>query len=181
MNYYFLVASLPMLALGAAPAIHEDEFLQRCREQLTPDDLATLLDLWDREGAAARHPFTRGWRDLDAQVRNAVARERGPRVGRDPQPHLRPAEGLDVRLRTRVQDAFTRPTPLEREQELERLRWALADELAGLNPFALDAVLAYALKLKSAWHWTRLDPEAGRRRVEDFVSQAAAAVEGQWL
>jgi len=180
MNYYFLMASLPMLAFNTPPAIAEDAFLERCREQLAPPDLATLLDLWERDGGGADHPFTRGWRNLDAQVRNAVARERGQRSGRDPQAYLRSAEGLDVRVRTRVQEAFSRPTPLEREQELERLRWALADELAGLDPFALDAVLAYALKLKSAWLWARLDAQAGRRRVEEYVSQAGSAVEGQW-
>ena len=177
MNYYFLVASLPMLAFGSPPPLAEPAFLERCREQLTPDDWAVLTAVWERDGEGATHPFVTAWRDRETQLRNAVARQRGARIGRDPQPYLRPAAGLDMRLAARVVDAFARPTPLDREMDIDRVRWDMLEELAGLNPFSLHAVLAYAARLRIAARWSRMETDAGRRRMDECVTQFAASVE----
>ena len=135
-----------------------------------------LEDLLATGGERGAHPFTAAWRERDTRLRNAVARARASRLGRDAAPYLRPERGFDTYTLKAVEEAFARPTPAERELELDRFRWQVLDELAGRAMFSVEAVLAYALKLRIAERWSRLEPEAGRRVVEEFVaSQGAAA------
>jgi hypothetical protein len=175
MSYYYLVAGLPMLALGRAPQVTLDAFLERCREHLSADDAAVLEDLLATGGERVAHPFATAWRDHETRLRNAVARARASRLGRDATPFLRPERGFDTYTLKAVEEAFARPSPIERELELDRFRWQEADELAGRAVFSVEAVLAYAIKLRIAERWSRLEPDAGRRVVGEFVTKQGAA------
>jgi hypothetical protein len=172
-NYYYLVAGLPMLALGRPPSIASAGFRQACREQLAPDDFEVLADLLDAGGRRTSHPFARAWRERDTRLRNAVARARAGRLNREAGPHLRPAEGFDTYTERAVAEAFARATPAERELDLDRFRWSVLDELAGFNPFALAGVLAYGLKLRLAERWSGLEAARGRAAVERAVAEQA--------
>ena len=176
MRYYYLIASLPTLTLGRVPAIGEAAFRARCREHLTAADGAAVEDVFATGGAHSDHPFVAAWRERDTRVRNAVARARALRLGRDAAPHLRPEREFDAYTPRAVAEAFARPSPAERELELDRYRWQVIDELAGTAVFTSEIVLAYALKLRLTERWRKLDDAAGRRTVEAYVgSQAAAA------
>jgi hypothetical protein len=174
MSYYYLVAGLPMLVLGRAPDLTLDDFCARCREHLSAGDAAVLEELLATGGEHATHPFAVAWRERETRLRNAVARARASRLGRDATPYLRPERGFDTYTLKAVEEAFARPTPADRELELDRYRWQVLDELAGRAVFSVEAVLAYALKLRIAERWSRLQPEAGRRVVEDFVGNQGA-------
>lgn len=179
MNHYYLVASLPMLFLGRPPPFTLERFRALCREQLGAADLAVLDDLLDREGAGKAHPFVRAWRESEVRLRNATARARAARTGREVAPYLRPAVGFDVYAEQVVGEAFRRGTPLEREMELDRLRWTILEDLAAGQPFTLTAVLAYALKLRLVERWQAWDEQAGRARVEAWLQQPAAVGNGE--
>lgn len=43
-TYYYLVASMPHLAFGAAPPISREKFLEECAKWLTPSDFAKLSE-----------------------------------------------------------------------------------------------------------------------------------------
>lgn len=176
MNYYYLAASLPMVSLGREPLLNSGAFRALCEEHLAVEDLAVLAALLDREGQGTTHPFVRAWRDRETRLRNAIVRQRAARLGIDAGTQLRPAEGFDLYTVKAVEEAFARVSPAERELELDRFRWAVLDELGGLNPFALTAVLAYALKLRLAERWSRLEGDEGRRRMDELVRQQAEAV-----
>jgi hypothetical protein len=175
MNYYYLVASLPLLALGGEARTKEPAFRVLCREQLQTGDLAVLEDLLETGGLFSGHPFVALWRQRETRLRNAIAHARASRRGVDPAPYLRPAEGFDTYTLRAVEDAFGRTTPLEREQVLDRFRWQTLEELAAPGWFGLEAVLAYALKLRLVERWSSLDPKTGWQRIDGFVSQQATA------
>jgi hypothetical protein len=86
---------------------------------------------------------------------------------------LRPEPGFDGSLDRAVGEAFLRPSPIERERALDSVRWAQAEALGGYNPFAIEGILAYAVKLKLACRWAALDEEAGRQTAEAIIGQAA--------
>jgi hypothetical protein len=171
MNYYYLVASLPMLTLGREPQLGGAAFRALCAEHLTIPDLAVLDDLLLTGGTGTTNPFVTAWRERETRLRNVIARTRAVRRGLDPAPHVRPETGFDAYTRKAVDDAFARTSPVDREMDLDRFRWSVLEELAGYDMFALPAVLAYALKLRLVERWSRMDAAAGRRRVDDFVSQ----------
>ncbi len=174
MSRYYLMASLPMLTLGPAPAVSYAAFRAACGEQLGAGDVAELDALAEGVGQPASG-FARRWEARETRLRNIVARSRAARRAIDPAPFLRPESGMDVALRQAVANAFARRTPAERELELDRIRWAALDELAGTSPFSIAAVFAYALKLKLCGKWAALDPESGRQAADAAVAALAQA------
>ena len=160
MSIYYLIASLPTLDLETAPAITPDAFAQLCHEQLAlaEADAAEALVA----GREAPHPFVRDWRDRDTLLRNAAARQRAARRTTDPEPYQKPTSGCDLRIERDVEAAFQSADPLQRERQLDRIRWRVADELQGPDPMTPRAALAYAVKLRLACRWAALTPGAGR-------------------
>ena len=125
MSYYYLVASLPTLSFGAPNPISSDELFARCVGILTPDHLAILAAI-QQGRTLTGSPFVEAWTARETQLRNAVARSRGTRLGVDWRSFQRDHTGYDVALEQAVSDALAQPTPLEREQGLDRWRWRLA-------------------------------------------------------
>jgi hypothetical protein len=169
MSYYFLVANLPALSLESPPPMDVAAFLVRCAEQLSASDFKTLRGVL--QGKITNHPFVAQWRDHDCQIRNAVARYRAQRLGRDATSQLRPHRGYDLSTMRSAEEALSRAHPLERELALDRLRWALLDELAGTNMFSLEHLIAYGLKLQLVHRWAGLSDERGRQRIDEIVAK----------
>lgn len=174
MNYYYLVASLPMLFLGRTPPISVDVFLALCRQHLSGEDWEAMEAVMLRGGAGSAHPFVRAWREQETRLRNAIVEARAARRGCEAAPYLRPADRDFLVVRT-VAEAFGRATPAEREHELDRFRWQTLEALAGLNAFSSGAVLAYGLKLGLAQRWAGMTAETGRQRLAEAVTAAAEA------
>lgn len=176
MNYYFFAASLPALSLDAPPPLTVDAFIALCREHLRADDAeaAEAVLSPDRD---CRHPAVWAWRKREAAVRNAVVRARAHRTQRDPAPYLHEEAGCEVTIDAAVSSAFGAATPLEREQALDRLRWALADEAGGLVPFPAVAVMMYGVKLRLAARWAQMNDETGEAAASAVVDAAPAAAE----
>lgn len=160
MSLYYLIASLPALDMEHAPVLTSDAFDVLCREHLAPADAAAAAAL--ATGEPSDHPYARAWHNLETLVRNAIARQRALRQSADIAQHQRPASGYDVRLERAVEEAFQAPDPLQRERQLDALRWRLAEELQGLDPLDVRVVLAYALKMRLAGRWAARTFEAGR-------------------
>ncbi len=174
MKYAYFAASLPALVFNSPPPMPLEQFRAAAARQLTPRDLATLDALLD--GGPSEDPFVLEWRARETQLRNAVARARAAAANVEARPYLREHTGWDVALERAAMDAMGRPTPLEREMELDRCRWHLAEDMARFRPFDLEGVLAYALKLRILERWSRMDADAGRRRLEQWVDEAVAGV-----
>jgi hypothetical protein len=83
-----------------------------------------------------------------------------------------PAPGYDARCVTVAERAMELDDPRDRELTLDRLRWALLDELAVAAPFGLQAVLAYGLKLRLAEKWAAMDETEGLR-IAAGIAEAA--------
>jgi len=173
-SYYYLVASLPALVLGENPPVAPESFRFSCIGVLNESDLRDLdLILAGRADQGASE-FAQSWFAADAQLRNAVARQRGTRLGVEARGYQKDHPGFSVSIEKAVTDAFAKGHPLERELTLDRTRWQLLDELTLKEPFGLPAVLAFAVKLQLATRWAQLKDEEGLKRVEDLVGKMEA-------
>lgn len=174
MSCFYLIASLPALTFLQKPLITPDAFQAECAAQLGASDAhaaAWLCRDRDLDGDAPAHPFVARWVARETQLRNAVARARAVRRKTDAAGSIRPHTGFACVIEDAVDSAFDQPSPLEREQALDRLRWTLLDELAGVAPFAVSVVLAYAGKLRIAQRWAALDAEAAQARVDTALNK----------
>ncbi len=164
MNLPFLLSSLPLLNPAEPPPLTPADFLSSCRDHLSEPILAAVTALI--ENRPNPHPFVVNWRNTDTLLRNAIARRRAARHKRDASPWLQDSSGSDLRIEQGVATAFELANPLDRERSLLNLRWQLLEEAAGTQPLAVEALLAYAVKLTLATHWSTLDPSTGRSRFD---------------
>jgi hypothetical protein len=169
MSYWYLVASLPTLRLGEKSPMDAAAFRAACAGHLSDDELAAVeavLENREPPAGAASNLWT-----AEVQLRDAVIRVRAKNRNTDASKFLRPHNGFSVSIEKAVTDAFTRPNPLEQQMELDRARWALADELALTDPFGFAGVLAFAGKVRLAERWAGLDDAAGQANVEELIEE----------
>lgn len=176
MAYYYLLASMPLLAPGKTPAVTAEGFLAAAETAL-PLALFQIAESIIRHGESRdEHPFLDKVRDLEAQIINAQAERRAEARKTEPGAGL-PYNHVDLSVVHGVNEAFQTENPLQRQRELVALRFALLDDLIVGRPYGEAAVLAYAFKLRLALRLSGIDPENGR---EAFRDLAERVVENAW-
>jgi len=165
-EHWYLVASLPHLRLGEKPSVSAEQFRMLCSDWLSADEQQVVEAILD--GALPETDLSSAWVAGETQLRNAVARVRARQYNVDAAAHSH--TGFEVVIEQGVADAFARDNPLEREMEMDRLRWKLADERSVGDSFGFSAVLAFAVKIIIAERWAALDETVGKASVEELVS-----------
>ncbi|HUT26037.1 MAG TPA: DUF2764 family protein [Sumerlaeia bacterium] len=183
MAYYYLVASLPPLALDEAIPFTPETFLHSCEihsceNLLSRADLDDVRCIVSRRPERGRHRFLRTWIGRETRLRNALARRRAAARGLDPLPFLRDDEGSDSAIERAAAEAMAADDPLRRELALDRFRWQTLDDLAWPEPFGASALFAFALKLQIADRWRRLTVERGREVLKEIVSENLKSASG---
>lgn len=173
MNHWYLVASLPGLRFGEKPLTTREAFLSACSDWLFGEDLAVIEAVLENRRPPDGGESARRWWNDELQLRDAVVRVRAKNLKTDPARFTQLHEGLDLSIEKAVAEAFTRENPLEQEAALDRIRWALADEMTQGHAFGFPAVLAFAVKLRIAERWARMDDVAGRKHVEELILSSA--------
>lgn len=169
-DHWYLVSSLPYLRFGEKPSMGAEAFRAACMGWLEEDELSSVDSILDN-----REPSTaaaRAWWNSEIQLRDAIVRVRAKNLGTDASRFLKPYEGFSATIEKWVDDAFVRADPMEREMEIDRARWMLADERAVNAPFGFAAILAFAVKVRIAERWASMDDEVGMARVEEFILSA---------
>ena len=168
----YLIASLPPLPLDGPAPLSMERFLAACREQIgekAANGIAAALAC-----APSDHPVAERWRDLETQLRNAMAAERARIAGLDPAKWRRPAKGCALYWTNRVAAAFQESNPAKRERLLDQVRWDAAGELTpAASPLSAAAAFTYAIRLAISIRRSALAAEAGK---EVFNRLAATTV-----
>lgn len=122
----YIVASLPPLAFGEKPALSREKF-----DELAAHRIAKPLEKW---------------RDLETQLRNAMASCRG-----GAEKYLRHADGCSVYWKSRIEACFQEKDVAKRDEMLDRVWWDAAGELVPpASPLGVGALAAYSIRLDIA-------------------------------
>lgn len=82
------------------------------------------------------------WREIETQLRNAMA------VARGKEKYIRPSSGCDIYWQNRIAAAFQEKNPLKRETLIDRTWWDAAGELTPVSsPLSMGALETYAIRL----------------------------------
>lgn len=173
MNHWYLVASLPLVALGAEPALSIDAFRALCGEHLPDRDLRELDAVLER--GAGTSEFARAWRETNLRIDDECVVLRAARLGIDASPWRKDIGVPDATLIAAVREAFQQPDPRGRELQLDALRWRTLEDLARTAPFGLPAVLAYGLRLRLAARQAARTETAGRLQLARHLDAMFAA------
>ncbi len=170
MNYYYFAASLPSLALDGTLPLSYADFTASCAAHLSPAH-AQAVDALTDESVDSPHPFVKAWRVIDTQIRNDIARLRATRRNADASAFVRADTPFNAEAEKAVTSAFAEQDPLKRERSLDGFRWAQIERLAGFDMFSINAILAYAVKLRLVERWASLSEDRGRARATDLIEQ----------
>jgi vacuolar-type H+-ATPase subunit C/Vma6 len=143
-----------------------DEIL-RSEESMQPaQQVARLWNAYFAQLTAVaekhRNRFLSEFVELETGLRNAIAHLRAEQMSVDPDlAMVQGGEGASL-YQALVLRAAEAPDPESRERLLDRERVALYQELEGIDPFSIDAILSYlsAALVLDAWRVTEAtDPE----------------------
>ena len=96
------------------------------------------------------------WRELETQLRNAMAAARGG------ERYRRTASGCELHWQSRMTAAFQEGDPLKRESLIDRVWWDAAGELTPVSsPLSMGALETYAIRLRIALKRNRILRDAG--------------------
>ena len=169
MAYYSLVASLPSLQIGDEPSVSVEQYIEDCSQWITEHETGILKSILLDQPIPYPSPLFKAWYNIETQIRNAVAKQRGQKLGVDFKEFLQPHDGFSGTIEVLVNDAFTRNDPVELEQALSRTRWQMAEELI-VDPFGFEKVLAYGIQLKIVERWSSMDVSIGKEKIEAVIT-----------
>ena len=173
-GYYYLVASLPRLQFGAAPPLTRGQFLSRCAGQVSAAHYRILaeVELFQTRPARTGLALLDRWYEGERALRNALARERAKRLGVTAAGHLRDCRP-DPRLAEIARQLLALDSPLAADEELDRVRWRVLEELAFGHYFDVETLVVYLLKLRILERRARFDAAAGAALLDRLLAQGA--------
>ncbi|MBQ6470922.1 MAG: hypothetical protein IJJ33_02980 [Victivallales bacterium] len=180
-DLFYYLSTLPYLKPGDPPPMGSAEFLARCRASLAPDladAVAQAALLPPTEGAGTE--TMRRWFAFETFLRNSAAAIRLARFQRSGLTFTpRDTDYLSPSLRKQVEDALALPSPAERENALDMVRWRHLDEMESGHSFDQTLLEIYALRLllleKQASRNLKEGKAAFASVLQDGLSQAQAS------
>ena len=169
MKYTYLAASLPTLSMDTMPPLTEDRFLLQCEGVMSENDYAEMQHILHQRRDRCLSSFSRQWCGFESALRHYIAEVRAGRLGLDPRTAVPYHDVSEALVKKTVLDAFAKSNPREREWTLDSARWYVLTELAREDPFGLNTILAYALKLRMAHRWAAMNAEKGAINLKRHV------------
>lgn len=153
-----------------------DSFLQQCRTHLTKRDFDLVQKVLN--GEECSHPFVKAYNLFDSMLKLELAdmRSRKMELGDSVYRNDGPKE---IRISEAVRQALGQDNVLEAEFMLMSLRWKFIDELAAMRTFTIEALLAYALKLKLLQRKSLFTREGGNAEFRRLFSNIQAEIENK--
>ena len=195
-NYYYIVASLPVLSHDWKPGDKTpDSIRQEIIEQCSEKDCKVIgllesgfvdenltADFY-RTALAHKNRFIREYFRFDLNVKNAKVRYLNEALGRDPKKDV-----IILGEDDGDQDGFEEAAKLdailhgkdilERERGIDDLMWDKIDEMTVYDYFDIEAVLAFLAKLHIVERWYILDEKTGREMFRRLVDEVRGTFRG---
>lgn len=179
-QYYYAVASLPLLAYDMEKPFSRDAFLTLCREQLSRGDRRLLAeaDLDWRPGRKAATAVLAGWWRFDRSLRNELTKLRAARKGEEAEKFLQGETELFAAQET-ARNVFSQESPLQAEELINRAGWSYLDELELGHFFDLEKLIIYYLRLQILERKKSFDREKGEENYQTIYQRVTAILDAE--
>jgi len=180
-QYYFTVASLPLLTLEDERPMSPDRFLSMCSESISARDLERLAAAraayqaaHEPASSATGDAVVDGYIGRERSLRVELARLRAPQVGWGGEELA--AYAPDPHAAVIAREAMNQDSPLAAETALDQARWRLLDDLEVGHYFDIGKLVIYLFRLLILARRTTIDTERGVARFDQIYS---AVTEGR--
>jgi hypothetical protein len=176
-QYYYLVASLPLLFYDGESIPSREEFLATCRQHISPRHYSLLLSasVSDLRTTVPSCKTLDLWRQWEISLRNELVRLRAKNRGREAQAYLVDSPGV-LAPQAIAREAFAQESPLQAENTLNRARWNYLDELEVGHYFDIEKILVYALRLQILAREALFDEVKGSEMFDRVYSEIISPV-----
>ena len=183
-NYVYIVAGLPELTSGFEntgfdyAAVKESimELLSEKDQQLVGlmeegFDENTLSAEFYTKAAASKNRFIREYFDFDGRLRNIKVNYLAKRLGKTGDDYLVEMPEADFDEEKQIQEILADADFVEREQKMDELKWEKASDIARMDYFNMNAILAFLVKAKTVQRWAELDAAKGQEMFKKLVQE----------
>ena len=190
-NYVYIVAGLPELTSGFEntgfnyAAVKESimELLSKKDQQLVElmeegfDENTLGADFYDK-AAKSKNRFIREYFDFDGRLRNMKVNYLAKRLGKKGEDFMVELPEADFEEGKQIQEILADADFVEREQKMDELKWEKASDIARMDYFNMNAILAFLVKAKTVQRWTELDEAKGDEMFKKLVAEVRGTFEG---
>ena len=183
-NYVYIVAGLPELTSGFENtgfdygAVKEGimELLSEKDQQLVElmeegFDENTLGAEFYAKAAESKNRFIREYFDFDGRLRNLKVQYLAKRLGKQGDSYLVELPEADFEEEKQILEILADADFVQREQKMDELKWEKASDIARLDYFNMNAILAFMVKAKTVQRWAELDPVKGQEMFRKLVEE----------
>ena len=190
-NYVYIVAGLPDLVLSFESSEFSydavrDYFYQLLSEK-DQQTIALLEEGFDEtalnepfyaKAAQSKNRFIREYFDFDGRMRNLKVNYLAKRLGKESDPYLMNFSEADFEEEKQILEIFENPDFVQREQKMDELKWEKANDIARMDYFNLNVILAFLVKAKIVQRWAVLDQEHGSEMFATLVKEVKGTFDG---
>lgn len=176
-QYYFTVASLPMLALDEQPFYTSGELAEICMKELSSDEADNVrraLEYFATPEVDGTYlGILKTYHRWEQSVRRALATARAQRLGWETSNEITEIEPESEHI---ARELINQESPYEAELQLQRVRWDKLEELSVGHYFDADSIVLYILKALVIERYRQMDKEDGAERFNEIYSHMVQAL-----
>ena len=183
-NYVYIVAGLPELTSGFENTGFDYAAVKESIMELLSEKDQRLVELMEEgfnentlgadfyaKAFGSKNRFIREYFDFDARLRNMKVNYLAKRLGKNGEDFVVELPEADFEEGKQIQDILADADFVEREQKMDELKWEKASDIARMDYFNMNAILAFLVKAKTVQRWAELDPEKGREMFHKLVME----------
>ncbi len=183
-NYVYIVAGLPELTSGfentgfnyaaVKESIMEElsekdqQLVELMEEGFNEDSLGTEFYA---KAAKSKNRFIREYFDFDGRLRNLKVSYLAKRLGKKGEDYMVELPDADFEEGKQIQEILADADFVDREQRMDELKWEKASDIARMDYFNMNAILAFLVKAKTVQRWAELDADKGQEMFHKLVQE----------
>ena len=183
-NYVYIVAGLPELTSGFENAGFDYAAVKESIMELLSEKDQQLVGLMEdgfdenslgadfyAKAAESKNRFIREYFDFDGRLRNMKVNYLAKRLGKNGEDYIVELPEADFEEEKQIQDILADADFVEREQKMDELKWEKASDIARMDYFNMNAILAFLVKAKTVQRWAELDAAKGQEMFKKLVQE----------
>ena len=183
-NYVYIVAGLPELTSGFENTGFDYAAVKESIMELLSEKDQKLVELMEEgfdentlgadfytKAAESKNRFIREYFDFDGRLRNLKVNYLARRLGKNGEDFMVELPEADFEEEKQIQEILADADFVQREQKMDELKWEKASDIARMDYFNMNAILAFLVKAKTVQRWAELDPIKGEAMFHKLVEE----------
>ncbi len=183
-NYVYIVASLPEIAVNYEGTSFDYAAVKEQIVELLSEDDQKLVELLEEgfdentlgaefyaKAAESKNRFIREYFDFDGRLRNMKVAYLAKRLDKQGTQYLVDMPEADFEEESQIKEILENADFVLREQKMDELKWEKASDIARMDYFNMNAILAFLVKAKTVQRWAELDKAKGEEMFRKLVKE----------